>query len=49
MKSWIVIINHQGNTLELKIEAESYSEARLSAERIYAGCAVKDILEASSK
>lgn len=45
MKSWKVVINYFGDTLEVIIEAKSYAEACLSAERIYSGCTINEISE----
>lgn len=48
MKRWKVVIIYLGNTLEVIIEAKSYSEAHISAERIYFGGIVKNISEINS-
>lgn len=45
MKSWKVVINYFGNIFQVIIEAKSYAEACISAERIYSGCIINEISE----
>jgi hypothetical protein len=46
MKSWRVLIQHQGKILEIIVEALYYSSARYTAEEQYPGCRVYSITEA---
>ncbi len=48
MKGWKALIEYNGVTIELRIEARSYSEACLAVERMYPGCIVKSISEIHS-
>ena len=43
MKIWKVIIEYEGKVLEIKIEAQYYSDAYVNAEIKYPGCIVKSI------
>ena len=49
MKNWKVIIEHKNKTLEVIIEAKTYSEAYIKAEIKYLGCVVKSVSEIREK
>lgn len=45
MKNWKVIIEYEGNTLEITTQAKYYSDAYVYAEINYPGCIVVSITE----
>jgi hypothetical protein len=48
MKNWKVVIEYEGNTLELFVEGKFYSDAYVYAEINYPGCTVVSIKEIHS-
>jgi hypothetical protein len=45
MKKWNIIIEYLGRELEIKIEANYYSDAYVKAELKYPGCRILSISE----
>lgn len=45
MRKWKVIIEHEGQEIEIVTEARYYSDAYVEAETKYPGCRVKNITE----
>lgn len=48
MKNWKIIIDCEGKTIEITVEAKYYSDAYVSAEVKYPGCTVLSITEIRS-
>jgi len=49
MKNWKVTIEHKNKTLEVTIEAKTYSEAYIKTEIKYFGCVIKSVSEIREK
>jgi hypothetical protein len=45
MKKWKIILEFEERTMEISIEASSYSNAFIESEKKYPGCVVKSISE----
>jgi len=45
MKNWKIKIEYNNKTIEILIEARTYSDAYISAEIKYPGCVVKSVSE----
>jgi hypothetical protein len=45
MKNWKVKIEYKNKTMEIILQANTYSEAYIAAEMKYAGCVVKSVSE----
>lgn len=49
MKNWNVKIEYNNKTIEVLLEAKTYSEAYIAAEINYPGCVVKSVSEVRKK
>jgi hypothetical protein len=49
MKNWKVTIEYKNKTIEVIIEAKTYSEAYIKTEIKYFGCVIKSVSEIRNK